>query len=235
MKKIFVSGLMFFISFQCFAGRTDGLTSSDFKNRMEEFGIVEIKKERGKYSDLILRHKLDIQLTEGVHAGKIVYTADRSLDRSFKKYDLWMRDPENPEKDAIRLTRYNDVRSDIVAFDPVQLTTGIHAGKIVYRSDRSKNGADELWMLDPENPEKDPVQLTRYNETHNNVDSIDPVQLTKGIHAGKIVYSTDRSRRDRFELWMLDPENPEKDPIQLTHYDETHDYVGSSDPILLTT
>jgi hypothetical protein len=289
VKKNKVLLFTFILSFQCFAGRTDGLTSSDFKNRMEEFNILEVRKG-GKHPDVNPRNAA--QFTEGVYKGKIVRPKSSLIHDG---YELWMLDPENPEKDHIRLTRYNETHGAVDSYSPVVLTEGIYKGKIVYSTDRSRRNKFELWMLDPENPEKDHIQLTRYydenhfgigdygpvyiaegthagkivysstrlehaeslcfglwmldledtegapvqltkcNQTHGNVSSYSPVPLTEGIHKGKIVYKTDRSRKDKFELWMLDPENPENAPIQLTRYDETHDDVNSIEPVQLTT
>jgi len=151
--------------------------------------------------------------------GRIVYSTDRSKDGLF---ELWIINPSAPDEKQ-QLTSYDETHNEVDA----HYSEVLPDGRIVYSTDRSKDGNWELWTINPSAPDEK-QQLTSYNETHDKVGAVDPAVLPDG----RIVYSTDRSEDGLFELWVINPSAPDEKQ-QLTSYNETHDQVEAYDPAVL--
>lgn len=151
--------------------------------------------------------------------GKLVLSTDKY---ALKQFELWITDPKNP-KDRKQLTSQNETHSTVNSLDPKLLSDG----RILYRTNRSHPSFYELWIVDPKNPEKK-VRLTKFSETHEQVN----VKNADVLPDGRIIYSTDRSTNNVYELWTIDPKNPDS-KVRITKYNETHNAVDAIDPIVL--
>ncbi len=88
--------------------------------------------------------------------------------------------------------------------DGVRINSGSPAplqdGRIVYQSmDTSTNKVD-LWIVDPDSLRRD--RLTKFDESHGEVDSQFPVQLPDG----RILYTADYTKDGVYELWTINLE-----------------------------
>jgi Tol biopolymer transport system component len=146
----------------------------------------------------------------------LVYSTDLNKDGAFDLYSMDLKSGERK-----RLAKFNETHGDVDAWEPVISPDG---KTLVYSTDLNKDGAFELYSMDLKSGEK--KRLTKFNETHGDVDAYSPVFSPDGK---TLVYSTDLNKNEVFELYSMDLKSGERK--RLTDRNETHGDVGAFNPM----
>jgi Tol biopolymer transport system component len=146
----------------------------------------------------------------------LVYSTYLNRDGAFELYSMDLKSGERK-----RLTDRNETHGYVGAYSPVFSPDG---KTLVYTTDLNKNGVRELYSMDLKSGEK--KRLTKFNETHGDVDAREPVFSPDGK---TLVYTADLNKDGFFELYSMDLKSGEKK--RLTEFNETHGDVDAKDPV----
>ena len=96
--------------------------------------------------------------------------------------------------------------------EPVELSDGrilFSTNRNLFTTNRSNPQAYELWIMNADGSNQQKLTTYKDGGIHENVSAMGAIELTPG----KVVYKTDRSKADHYELWVLDLKTKESYPL----------------------